>query len=1086
MTTLLGIDIGSMTVKGVLFSTGPGPARPFNWYARHHGRPARAVGLLLKDAARENSGQLASARVFVTGSGAGALAPLLNALFIQEVNAAAAVIEQDFPHVRTAIDLGGQDAKILAWQEDARSARLRRFTSMNDKCAGGTGATIDRIVRKLGVTPNLLSSLRFDPARIHPIAGKCGIFAESDVNSLLKNGVPVEECLLSLFAAIIDQNITTLAKGRVLRPPVLLLGGPNAFIPAMRSAWAYTLRKQWREESIPPDSAYADDHVRLPEDAVFFAARGCALLGSTLHPANEENRIPALTGLLPRLSERDAQGRVGSVHALAGPGFDTEMFRASVFSSAADLQKEAPACDADLFLGIDAGSTSTKGVVIDNQGKILARAYRLGDNNPLREAQLIVRDLAGQLEPTLHRQIRSLTLTGYAKDYLNRALEADHVVVETVAHMLAACWFYGEIDVVLDVGGQDIKIIFLKQGMVTDFRLNTQCSAGNGFYLQNAASRFHIPLEDFASAALSASAMPRFNTGCAVFLESDIVQYLQEGWAPDQILAGLAAVLPKNVWEYVVQEPNLARLGRRFVLQGGAHRNLAVVKAQRDYIGERVPGAEVIVHRYCAETGALGAALEGLRQHQSREAGDRPRSDVFARIAGATYETRRNESTRCALCSNRCQRTFITVRDAGGPPRTLVVASCEKGSAQHAAGAGNRSVQGTPNGGNIPDYTQKIRDGLFSLDNASPTGPLRSSREARRIGIPRTLNMWRYGAFFRSYLQAIGIPPQNIVWSDVTSQGLWQEGGRYNTVDLCYPGKYGVAHVYNLLRKNVGVIFNPALATLDAAVTRSVASAACPVAMASPDVVKASFTGMEDLFQRHGTAYHAPVFHLHDPEIFSAELCRFSRKAFGINRDTHETAFRLARACSDRIFHKLRSDARETLARIVQDGTVGILFLARPYHYDPGLNHGIPSELRARGYPVFTIESLPQDNDILGRLFEDDIREGCITDPREIGDVWKHSLSENANRKVWAAKFAARVPNLAVIDFVSFRCGPDATILHVVERIARAARTPYFTFHDMDQNNPAGSIRLRIETIDYFLGEYQAGLRREGNGSGIF
>ena len=275
-----------------------------------------------------------------------------------------------------------------------------------------------------------------------------------------------------------------------------------------------------------------------------------------------------------------------------------------------------------------------------------------------------------------------------------------------------------------------------------------------------------------------------------------------------------------------------------------------------------------------------------------------------------------------------------------------------------------------------------------------------------------------------------------------------------------------------LKNSKVDIIINPAITGLDSGVCNSVGTAACPVAMSNPDVVKAAFTNTADIFKKYNTEYCAPVFHMDIDDMFENELYKFFSSLFDIKRSKSRLAFNKSWDFQNVFFKNMQNQAKETLNKLVVQKKVGVLFLGRPYHYDSGLNHEIMINLQRRGYPIFVLESLPKDEEYLSFLFDDDIKSGVISDPLEINDVWKHSLSENTSRKVWGAKFAARHPNLAIVDFSSFRCGLDATILHVIENIARCSKTPYFTFYDMDQNKPSGSLMIRLETIDYFLKEY--------------
>lgn len=1091
----LGIDIGSMSVKIVLTDYS-GSTVLYQAYRCHQGQQAATFFDMIAEI-DERFGVFGEVSVSMTGSGAIRLAPLLHAEYVQEVNAVATAVERDYPEVRAAVDLGGQDAKIVIWQNDPITGQIRRFTNMNEKCAGGTGATIDRVMRKLGIGIVDLAGIKYSPDRVHPVASKCGIFAETDVNSLLKQGVPVQDCAISLFDAITQQNLGTLARGKQVLPPVLLLGGPHVYCPALCQAWEHRLTRLWATIGV----ASLTNVVRAPEDGLFFAARGCILAMRKLANSSDGITLPELgnrTAFLEQCVLRDDTcfGEVSIEHRSRQRSLDpssmNELSCVSILGPATGVT--------DLFIGLDAGSTSTKGVALDASGQLVAKAYQLSEGTPVDSARLVLNKIADQLGDNLEAtRIRSLVVTGYAKDYLQAILDADRSIVETVAHVAGAKEFATDTDVILDVGGQDIKVLFLSEGDVDDFRLNTQCSAGNGFYLQNAALRFGIPVEEYATVAFGAHRIPPFKTGCGVFLESDIVTFQQQGWSAAEILAGLAAVLPRNVWEFVVQEPALARRGRRFLLQGGTHRNLAVVRAQIDYIRQRVPDAIIRVHPFAAEAGAIGAALIGLRDWQADGCSKRSSFVGFAKLATIRCSVRRDESTRCGHCSNQCLRTAVTTSSGDAISKQIILASCEKGETDDPMRVRAFASRQLEFERSHPNYVHLHQSRVFSVDQVTESvAPARPSsirslikgltippRPRRQdpsllVGLPRTLNMWRYAPFFNAYLRAILPNDARIIWSARTTERLWNAASHYNCVDLCFPGKYAIAHTHDLIEQGVDMIVNPALVTLDSSSASNVGAAACPVAMSNPDLVRAAFTTGSDVFQREQVIYHAPVLHFDNADLFGSELLSFAQSAFRVSRQQHREALARGWDRYGKFYQELRTEATRTLKHIVARNEVGILFLGRPYHYDSGLHHGVPRELQKRGYPIFTIESLPRDVDFLDELFGREIAEGTISDPFDIKDVWKHSLSENSNRKIWAAKVAARIPQLAIVDFLSFRCGPDAAVLHVIERIARCAGTPYFALHDMDQNKPTGSLKIRMETIDHYLRQYQARLVASG------
>jgi predicted nucleotide-binding protein (sugar kinase/HSP70/actin superfamily) len=342
-----------------------------------------------------------------------------------------------------------------------------------------------------------------------------------------------------------------------------------------------------------------------------------------------------------------------------------------------------------------------------------------------------------------------------------------------------------------------------------------------------------------------------------------------------------------------------------------------------------------------------------------------------------------------------------------------------------------------------------------------------------RVGIPRVLSMYSYAPFFTAYLESLGMKPQNIVWSDYTDDQMFREGCRRGSIDPCFPVKVAISHVHNLMnKKRVDIIFFPQIMNVPSEVYKSENSWTCPTVEGIPDVVKAAFTTERDAFAEKNIGYYDPILHMGEPNLFERQMYMMFRDFLGQSRDENRKAMEQGYHAQKAYFRTLRQRGREVLDKLEQEGRIGVVLLGRPYHNDPGIHHEIPMEIQKLGYPIFTVDSLPTDADILDRLFGEEIRRGDIADPFDISDAWKHSFSENTSRKVWGAKYVARHPNLVGIDVSSFKCGLDSPIYHVVEGALEATGTPYCTFHDLDENRPAGSIKLRVETIAYFLRRY--------------
>src|SRR6202171_1527883 len=614
---MVGLDVRSTTVKAIVVDR---DTDKMLWsdYQRHETKQPEKVFEFLQRMETDAGISPSNTRIFMTGSGGGTLAELLGAKFVQEVTAVSLAVEKLHPEVYSVIELGGQDAKIIVFKADAESGRKKKIPSMNDKCAGGTGAVIDKINAKLKVPAAELCNQGYHGIKLHKVAGKCGVFAETDVNGLQKEGTPPNELMASLFEAIVLQNLTVLTRGHTLKPHVLLLGGPNSFIRGMREAWQANIPKMWRDRKVEiPEGAKPEELIKVPENAQYFAA-----LGSVEFGKDEDESVGGYRGTealvhymdVGRQQEKSKSG----ASALVKTPDELESFKQSYRRKKFTPATFQRGTTVGGFVGVDGGSASPRAVLLDENGDILCKVYQLSNGNPIQDTIDMFEGLRKQVEDQgAHLNVMGVATTGYAKDILKDVLTADVALVETVAHTESAMKFYDDPHVIVDVGGQDIKLIVLKDGRVKDFKLNTQCSAGNGYFLQSTVEGFGLKVEQYADLAFSATSMPMFGYGCAVFMQSDIVNFQRQGWRAEEILAGLAAVLPKNVFLYVASSPNLAALGSRFILQGGTQNNLAVVKAEVDFIkasfraSGKVP--EVIVHEHCGESGAIGAAAEARR-----------------------------------------------------------------------------------------------------------------------------------------------------------------------------------------------------------------------------------------------------------------------------------------------------------------------------------------------------------------------------------------------------------------------------------------------------------------------------------------
>jgi activator of 2-hydroxyglutaryl-CoA dehydratase/predicted nucleotide-binding protein (sugar kinase/HSP70/actin superfamily) len=1106
----LGIDIGSTTVKYVVCN------EVFEIvahdYQPHDTKQAPTLLRLLQELSHRDKRLFdAIERVYVTGSGASRLAPILHARFVQEVNAVVIAVEHLHPDVRAVIELGGQDAKIIHFKE-SDDGKKSVMTSMNDKCASGTGATIEKCTMKVGLEREELQDLVFETDKLHHVAAKCGVFAETDIVNLVKSSVPSGEIMNSLADAIVMQNLTVLTRGNTLMPNVLLLGGPNTYLPFLQACWRLRIEEIWQERGVAYEKDRLEELIRVPQNAQYYAALGAVIFGE-----GEGSHERHFSGLIPLKSFIDSGSMDEDSHhdrPLISSKEELEVFKATYqlppFTPKKLTQKTA------CFLGIDGGSTSSKAVLVDEKGELLLKCYQLSKGNPIVDTL----ELLQQIKQHNHHgfyDIQGLGVTGYAGEVLEGALGADAYIIETIAHMRSSQQIFGEgINVICDIGGQDIKVLFMEHGMMKNFRLSNQCSAGNGTLLQSMAKQFGVPIEGFAKVAFEAKKAPMFNYGCAVFLDSDRVNFQKEGYSKEELFAGIAKVLPKNIWQYVVQAPNLSAFGHHFVLQGGTQYNLAALKAQVDYIKARVNDARVDLHPYPGEAGAMGAAIEA--RDRVREAGE-SRFCGMEEALQMAYTSRTDETTRCTFCSINCARTFIDTKTPSSQTvRYIAGFSCEEGTVEShealkALKASRKSLQiDTPN---LVKYeSTALFASHYTLSHA-PTdqtpikeqrvtmtlggwGPTlrkevvrnfdlsslhaRAYRQKIKIAIPRVLNIYSLAPFLRTYLEALGIASNHILFSDFSNEDMYLEGAKYGSVDSCYPAKVAQSHIYALLynkkfaRRGYEYLWFPSVTELVGVVEHTMGQTSCPIVSGTPKVVYSAFTKERDLFGEKGIDYVDDPLNFNQRALLKKQLFETWEKRLKITQDESNWASEQAYRALEQHHEVMMQRGRAILEEAKERGEIVLLLLARPYHSDPGLNHEVLDEFQSLGFKTLSMASIPKDEGFLMPYFKSDIERGYIASVYDIRDVWQENYSTNSAQKVWGAKFASRHPNVAVVDLSSFKCGHDAPTYAIIDKILGASRTPHLTLHDIDANKPAGSIKIRIKTFAYTLERYQESL----------
>ncbi len=1111
-TYALGIDIGSTTVKYVVCD------EHFHIvakaYTAHDTKQAPTLLRLLEELSESHPDIYNKIdKSYITGSGATRIAPTINARFVQEVNAVVLAVEHNHPDVRAVIELGGQDAKIIHFKqsEDGKKSVL---TSMNDKCASGTGATIEKCTMKVGMEAEDVQKLTFQTDKLHHVAAKCGVFAETDIVNLVKTSVPSDEIMNSLADAIVMQNLTVLTRGNTLMPNVLLLGGPNTYLPFLQECWRMRIAEIWNERGVDYDKENIDKLVNVPDNAQYYAALGAVIFGE-----GEANNDKPFAGLIQLKTMVDTGGTTNNDNndaPLVNSPEELQAFKDdyAIKPFVPPVLTEKTTC----FLGIDGGSTSSKAVLCDENGEMLLKVYQLSKGNPIEDTLELLQEIQAN-DPHNYYDVKGLGVTGYAADVLGGALNADANIIETIAHMKSAQKAFGEsINVICDIGGQDIKVLFMENGMMKNFRLSNQCSAGNGTLLQSMAKQFGVPVEGFADVAFAAKQAPMFNYGCAVFLDTDRVNFQKEGYTKEELFAGISKVLPKNVWQYVVQAPNLAAFGDHFVLQGGTQYNQAALKAQVDYIKDKVPHARVDVHPHPGEAGAYGAAIEA--------------KDVVARRGYATfsgmeealqmtYTSKTDESTRCHFCSINCSRTFIDTKTPSSESvRYIAGFSCEEGTVESHEALKVLKDSRKDLQAQVPNLVKKESTQLFksnftlekfpsketkvteqqvkvTLGGWGPTLRKHVTRDFQvsspedkayrrklKVAIPKVLNIYSLAPFLRTYLEALEISPTNIIFSDFSNEDMYLEGAKYGSVDSCYPAKVAQSHVYALLyekkfaRKAFEFMWFPAVTELPGYVKHTMGQTSCPIISGTPKVVYSAFTKEKNLFEEKNVDYVEDPLNFDNKDLLKKQLFATWKAKLRITEDENNWAVEQAWKALDQNDAEIMAEGREILDNAVANDEVVILLLGRPYHSDPGMNHEVLDEFQSLGFKTLSMRAIPKDEAYLSQYFGEDVKQERVTSAYDIRDVWAENYSTNSAQKVWAAKFAARHPNVAVLDLSSFKCGHDAPTYSIIDKILGASRTPHLTLHDIDANKPGGSIKIRVKTFAYTLEQYKRTLTK--------
>ena len=969
-----GIDIGSTTVKLVLLDE-EGKLL-FGEYRRHCAHTQEALSALLREA-REQVGDCAL-RAKITGSGAINLAKALGIPFVQEVVAVADALRREAPQTDVAIELGGEDAKIIYFGTSLEER-------MNGVCAGGTGSFIDQMAALLQNDAAGLDREAEKYQQIYPIAARCGVFAKTDIQPLINEGATKADLAASIFQAVVNQTISGLACGKPIRGHVAFLGGPLHFLPQLKAAFIRTLK-------------LTDETAIDPPNSHLFAAMGAAL---------DETACEALpiASLIDRLTSGvEMAFELHRLPALFASQEDYDAFcarHARAVVEKGDLASYTGGC----FLGVDAGSTTTKLALIGERGELLWSYYANNQGSPIETAKRAVSALARELPEGAH--ILRECSTGYGEALLKAAFSLDEGEVETIAHCTAAAFFDPQVDCVLDIGGQDMKCIKLHNGSVDNVLLNEACSSGCGSFIENFAASLGYSAEGFAKEALFAPHPVDLGTRCTVFMNSNVKQAQKEGAGVPDISAGLAYSVIKNALYKVIKLADPSELGAHVVVQGGTFYNKAVLRAF-----ERISGAEAVCPDISGLMGAFGAALIARSHYHGQETAMLPLTEIET----LEYKT---QTLRCGGCSNRC---MLTVTRFPGGRRYTTGNRCEKG-------AGNTDAH--EKGADLFAYK---RERLFRYP------PLAAEAAPRgELGIPRVLNMYENYPFWATFFKALGF---RVILSPLSDRRLYERGMEsIPSESECYPAKLAHGHVQWLIDEGVHTIFHPCVFFEHQETPDAQNHFNCPIVVSYPENLKNNVEAAAD----GEVEYLKPFLAFTSEKTVADRMARFCREQWGIPEKETRQAVSLAWAEQQRAKEDIRAEGARVLKKMRQEGRCGVVLAGRPYHLDPEINHGIPELIASYGLDVLTEDSLPIDF--------------TPERPLRANDQWVYH-----SRLYTAAEFVRRCDGLELIQLNSFGCGLDAVTTDQVSEILEGSNKLY-TVLKIDEVNNLGAVRIRIRSL---------------------
>ena len=976
----IGMDVGSTTVKIVVMNESL--EEIYSSYERHFSDTKNTVCKVLEELVEKYKDNMFT--IALTGSGAMSTAKFLDVPFIQEVVSCKRAVEKYIPQTDVVIELGGEDAKIIYF---GKSIEQR----MNGTCAGGTGAFLDQMASLLNTDTAGLNELAKGYQTIYPIASRCGVFAKTDVQPLLNEGAAKEDIAVSIFQAVVNQTISGLACGRPIRGNVAFLGGPLNYLPELRKRFVETL-------NLTPEQTI------VPEEAHLLVAKGACLDAKDMTPITVEklkSKIQVLKSSKDTTSE--------PLKPLFTTNVEYEEFKTR---HEKDKVAKKPLAEhkGDCFIGIDAGSTTSKIVVTDREGVLLYSAYKGNEGKPLESIIKMLKDLYAVLPK--EAVIRYSGVTGYGEKLIQTALNVDLNEIETIAHYTAAKKFQPKVTSIVDIGGQDMKYIKLKNNTIDNIMLNEACSSGCGSFIETFAKSLNLSIEEFVNEALEAKNPVDLGSRCTVFMNSKIKQAQKEGYSVGDISAGLSYSVIKNAIQKVMKIRDTKKLGSHIVVQGGTFYNEAVLRAF-----ELIVGRDVIRPDIAGLMGAYGMALLACEQYEANM--DMEYKSTLATVEQIDKLDIQVTHTRCNGCENHCQ---LTINKFSNGKRHISGNRCEKGE-----GIVNKNSE-------LPNLVKYKYDRIFGYT------PLEEKDAPRgTIGIPRVLNMYEDYPFWFTLLTNLGF---RVIISEKSTRKIYEKGiESMPSESVCYPAKLSHGHVISLIQKGIKTIFYPCMPYSRKEYSDANNRYNCPIVISYSEVLKNNVEELKD----KDIKFINPFLPFEPKQLMQRMMELEEFKEYNFTKKELKVAIAKAEEEYQKCREDIHNKGKETLEYIEKNNLKGIVLSGRPYHVDPEINHGIDTLITSLGMCVLT---------------EDSVADKTLPErPLRVVDQWMfHS------RLYAAADFVGRHDNLELVQINSFGCGVDAVTTDQVEEILTSFGKMY-TLIKIDEVNNLGAVRIRLRSL---------------------